>query len=198
MPAFTDSRSAKEFLVSKIVEEAQRESVPLSEIERKMLYFSEQYWSLPDIMEVNAQFEKEYDSEQYEAKLSELIRHAYDRTRKESQAETERWKEAIRILRKEDHYLIVMINDALGGFGIQGRNFQTIFQWIGTIALIAGYFLYRKWMHPTDWQIPWRDGLVLFCVLSLLIWGIWPITGKIAGWMYKVPANKNRRDEKEE
>ena len=74
MPIFTDSKAAKEYLVSQIVEEAQRESVPLSEIERKMLFSPNNYWSLPDIMEVNAQFEKEYDSEEYEAKISELIR----------------------------------------------------------------------------------------------------------------------------
>ena len=137
MPIFTDSKAAKEFLVSQIVEEAQRESIPLSEIERKMLFSSEHYWSLPDIMEVNAQFEKEYDSEEYEAKISELIRNAYDRTKKESQSETERWKEAIRMLRKEDHYLLVMIDAALGKFGIRDRKFQNIPEWIGTIAFVV-------------------------------------------------------------
>jgi hypothetical protein len=50
---FSTAREAKEFLVSEIVAEAQRKNVPLSEIERKMLYFSETGWTLPDIMEVN-------------------------------------------------------------------------------------------------------------------------------------------------
>ncbi len=131
-------------------------------------------------------------------KFQKLIRNAYDRARKESQSETERWREAIRILRKEDHYLLVMINAALGRLGIPGRNFQTIFQWVGTIAFIVVYFLYREWMHPTDWQIPWRDALVLICILSILVWGLWPVTGKIVDWMYKGTANKSRRNEKEE
>jgi hypothetical protein len=46
------AREAKEFLASQIAEEAQREQVPFSEIERKMLHFSETGWTLPDIMDV--------------------------------------------------------------------------------------------------------------------------------------------------
>jgi len=41
MKAFHSGREAKEFLVSQIVEEAQRENIPLSEIEGKMLYVTE-------------------------------------------------------------------------------------------------------------------------------------------------------------
>jgi hypothetical protein len=37
MRAFHSGREAKEFLISKIVAEAQSENVPLSEVERKML-----------------------------------------------------------------------------------------------------------------------------------------------------------------
>jgi hypothetical protein len=52
MKAFHSGREAKEFLISRIVEEAQRENIPLSEIERKMLYFTESGWTLPDIMKL--------------------------------------------------------------------------------------------------------------------------------------------------
>ena len=40
MPMFASGREAKKYLVERIVEEARREDVPLSEIETKMLYFS--------------------------------------------------------------------------------------------------------------------------------------------------------------
>jgi hypothetical protein len=53
---FGSAREAKEFLVSKIIEQAQREGVPVSEVERKMLYFTETAWTLPDMMEVNDAF----------------------------------------------------------------------------------------------------------------------------------------------
>jgi hypothetical protein len=46
---FASAREAKQFLVAQIADEAQREGVSLSEIERKMLYFSETDWTLPDI-----------------------------------------------------------------------------------------------------------------------------------------------------
>jgi hypothetical protein len=38
---YAQSRDAKEFLIARIVREAQIEGVPLSEVERKMLYFDE-------------------------------------------------------------------------------------------------------------------------------------------------------------
>src|ERR1700693_4929902 len=92
---FGSARDAKEFLVSRIVEEAQREGVPLSEVERKMLYFSETAWTLPDMMEISEAFEREYDQEKYEEKIAKLVRHARARTRKENPQELEDWKDAI-------------------------------------------------------------------------------------------------------
>ena len=56
------AQEAKEYLIAQIVEEAQRENVELSELERKMLYFTESQETLPDILEVNDQFEQEYDT----------------------------------------------------------------------------------------------------------------------------------------
>ena len=55
MNGVRDAREAKEFLISKIVAEAQRENAPLSETERKMLYFTESGWTLPDIAQVSEQ-----------------------------------------------------------------------------------------------------------------------------------------------
>lgn len=54
---FRSAREAKEFLVSKIVEQAQHEEVPLSDIERKMLYFSETDCSLPNTGAVSEEFD---------------------------------------------------------------------------------------------------------------------------------------------
>jgi len=107
------AQQAKEFLISQIVEEAQRENVPLSELERKMLYFTEAEESLPDIYEVNEQCEREYDISKYETKIAGLLREAHRRNRKESSESESHWKQAIADLRKEDHYLLVMVDQAL-------------------------------------------------------------------------------------
>lgn len=79
---FGSARDAKEYLVSKIVEEAQREGAPLSEVERKMLYFTENYWTLPDMASVSEAFDREYDRDRYEKKISQLVRKVRVRTRK--------------------------------------------------------------------------------------------------------------------
>ena len=58
---FASGREAKEYLVGRIVDEARREGVPLSEIETKMMYFSETASTLPDILEVNEEFDRDYN-----------------------------------------------------------------------------------------------------------------------------------------
>jgi hypothetical protein len=45
MTSFTSAREAKEFLIARIVEEAEREARPLSEVEWRMLYFTETGWA---------------------------------------------------------------------------------------------------------------------------------------------------------
>ena len=63
MNQFPSPREAKEFLVDRIVAEAQREGVSLSDIEREMLYFSESGWTLPDIAGAIDEFVRNYDAD---------------------------------------------------------------------------------------------------------------------------------------
>jgi hypothetical protein len=132
MSHFADAREAKEFLVSRILAEAEREKVPLSEIERKMLYFSETGWTLPDIMEVNEQFDREYDQAKYEKKIAHLIRNESKRLRKESPQEFASWMGAIRRLKKEDHYILVMVDKA----GLSAGTVSD--KWKGVILAVIG------------------------------------------------------------
>jgi hypothetical protein len=81
MSAFKSAREAKEFLASRIVDEAQQENVVLSETERKMLYFSETEWTLPDIAAVSDDFDAAYNQRDYEKKIARLIRNAGKRAR---------------------------------------------------------------------------------------------------------------------
>jgi len=77
-----------------------------------MLYFSETGWTLPDIWEVNAAFDRDYDEVEYEEKIAGLIRGFRKNARQCSTAEFESWEAAVRLLRKEDHYLLVMVDMA--------------------------------------------------------------------------------------
>jgi hypothetical protein len=109
MDAVRDAREAKEFLISKIVAEAQRENAPLSETERKMLYFTESGWTLPDITQVNEQFDREYKQDDYEKKIATIIGKAYKRILHDSRDEYDKWSAAVRFLQREDHYISVLI-----------------------------------------------------------------------------------------
>ena len=109
MNTFHSGREAKEFLISEIVAEARRDNAPLSEVERKMLYFTESGYTLPDIMKVSEDFDREYDQDEYERKIAELVAEADKRIRKGSREDYDRWWAAIHFLQEEDHYLSVMI-----------------------------------------------------------------------------------------
>jgi hypothetical protein len=109
-----DSAAAKQFLISKVLQEAESSSIQLSETERKMLYFSEMHPSLPDILEVNAEFERNYDADEYEDKIALLLDKAGTRDRQMSPSREQEWKDALDALKKEDHYILVMAGLAFG------------------------------------------------------------------------------------
>jgi hypothetical protein len=99
---------AKDFLVQKTAEQAALENVPLSDLEKRMMYFTETDECPEDPIALNEAFEAEYDTDEYEAKVSQLMHHAYRRIKRENHETNRRWNEAIRTLRKGDHYLVVL------------------------------------------------------------------------------------------
>jgi hypothetical protein len=103
---FHSQKQAKEYIVGRIVAEAQSEGVPLSEIERKMLYFSETDWAPPGMLDVNAEFERDYDDDAYEEKIAGLVRNLPEHSSPEEQ---ELWGAAVSKLEEGDHYLLFLI-----------------------------------------------------------------------------------------
>lgn len=110
VPEFGTERQAKEYLIGRIVAEARREQVPLSEVERKMLYFTESGWTLPNILEVNAEFEREYDNDEYEKKIAGLVREIEKQNETATGDEQSKWDDAVVKLSEGDHYLLVLID----------------------------------------------------------------------------------------
>ena len=103
------SDSAKQFLLSKLDEQASRDGVALDEIERRMFLFSE-LAGRPDF-EANEKFEKDYDSDEYESKVAKLLARSYARDKKAEDGGTS-WKAALKALGKEDFYGLVMVDQA--------------------------------------------------------------------------------------
>ena len=102
-----NSRQAKDFLVRETAEQATIENVSLSDIEKKMMYFTESDPSSCDKpLELNEEFEAQYETAEYEAKVSGLLQRAYDRLKAQDTEKERIWDEAVRELRKGDHYLL--------------------------------------------------------------------------------------------
>jgi hypothetical protein len=168
MKAFHSGREAKEFLISELVAEAQRENVPLSEVERKMLYFTESGWTLPDMMKVSEDFDREYDQGKYERKIAKLVTKADRRMRKSSRDDYDRWWAAIRFLQREDHYISVMIRFA--GLRPRGDQLRLFAAGLGIVSCILMWtFLGIKYNIP----MPSRGNLGIFvwAVLACLFVG---------------------------
>jgi hypothetical protein len=183
MKAFHSGREAKEFLVYQIVEEAQRENMPLSEVERKMLYFTESGWTLPDIMKVSEDFDREYDQTDYERKIAKLVTKADRRIRKSSGDDYDRWWAAIRFLQREDHYISVMIR--LAGLRPRGDQLRLFVTGLGIVTcLLVWTFLGIKYNIP----VPSRGNLEVFAwaVLCLIF---------VAYTLLRFIVGKKRRDE---
>jgi hypothetical protein len=165
MKAFHSGREANEFLISQIVEQAQRENIPLSEVERKMLYFTESGWTLPDIMKVNEDFDREYDQAEYEHKIAKLVTKADERIRKGVQGDYDRWWAAIRFLEREDHYILVMIR--LAGRRPRGAQLRLFVTGLGIVSVILiAIFLSIKY----DMHMPSRSdlGIAVWVLLACL------------------------------
>lgn len=106
-----NTKQAKDFLVQQTAEQAALENVPLSDLEKRMMYFTEtDPASCENPIDLNAEFEKQYDTEEYELKISRLLRHAFKRLKHEDPEKLRNWNEAIHTLRKGDHYILVLVD----------------------------------------------------------------------------------------
>jgi hypothetical protein len=102
MQLFSSPPEAKEFLIARILSQAEHDGVPLSEVERKMLYFSEKGWVPPDMATANEEFERYYNQPDFERKMATVIRSV--RASRQDGKDERNWESAVRTLRTEDHY----------------------------------------------------------------------------------------------
>jgi hypothetical protein len=183
MSNFGSAHDAKEFLVAKIVEEAQREGISLPEVERKMLYFSETDWTLPDIRDVSDTFNREYDEDDYERKIARLISNARTRARKENAHDVKAWADAVRVLAKGDHYLSLLIDQAASirpvpphdTLKLWGAGLLVSAGLLVLMSLLAKFGVTQKWAeirHDQTWIfVTWVAGVtatgayLLMCVV---------------------------------
>jgi hypothetical protein len=138
---FRTIREAKDYLAGRIAEEAEREGATLTDVEGKMLYFTETGWTLPDLKQVSAEFDRDYDQDEYEKKIGVLT----DRIQSRQQDE-ESWNRALQKLSQGDHYLLVLVgaeNSVQKGLK---HNLTALVIAIVFVAYVVLEHWFRQWM----------------------------------------------------
>jgi predicted dithiol-disulfide oxidoreductase (DUF899 family) len=142
---FATVRDAKEFLIARIISTAQNEGAPLSEVERKMLYFSETAWTLPDMVETNDAFDRDYDQSTYEQRIGTLAHKFCAEARKTNRDDLDSWKEAVHTISPEDHYLLVLIRGAASADSpVADRLKLVTLAFLITLLILAGIYLFAN------------------------------------------------------
>jgi hypothetical protein len=187
------AREAKDFLTAQTVEQAAREGVPLSDLEKRMMYFTESGYVPEDPIKLNDEFEAENDTAEYEAKISRLLHHAYKRLRKENDEARRRWDDAIKCLRRGDHYLLVMWDESTSAVTLVGTSGATplrdslplLLASLGVIALgILVYFIAAKFEPQWRWvqkNVPSPNPHVLFGIFAAVV---------LAGFLFPRPVGR--------
>jgi hypothetical protein len=184
------AHEAKDFLVAQTAEQATLDGVPLSNLEKRMMYFTESGYVPEDPIKLYHEFEAAYDREEYETKLSRLLHHAYHRLRKENDTARRNWDLAIRCLRRGDHYLLVMWDVAPSGVTPSGAtplrdSLPLLLASLGVIALgILVYFIAAKFEPQWRWvqkNIPSPNPRVLFGIFAAIV---------LAGFLFPRPAGR--------
>lgn len=135
-------KSSKQFVIDRILDQARIEGVPLTDIEIRMLKFTEATSGSKDL-EAAEIFEREYNDEEYEEKIAKLIRHAYDREKQWGKQEN--WDDALVRLAGRDLYLNVMIarsgvgNDSTGVLGDWRFFLYAVSAW--AVSVIAAFLV---------------------------------------------------------
>jgi hypothetical protein len=137
---FKSVREAKDYLAGRITAQAGREGAPLTEVERKMLYFSETDWTLPDMLEINAEFERDYDDVEYESKIARLIRKI-EASDADDEQEMRNWDQAVEKLSEGDNYLSIMLDPSFAPEGeIVRLPHDRLKLWLTALGIIFGGF----------------------------------------------------------
>ena len=138
---FPTVRMAMDYLVNRIVDEAKLEGSPLTEAERKMLYFSETDPALRNMPTVSAEFDREYDEAAYEEKITGLVRRIVARDQRQDQVAQAAWADAVIKISEGDYYLRVLVDALLGGDAGIARPPQDILKlWVAAFGIVFGGF----------------------------------------------------------
>ena len=105
---------ARRFFIDKILHQASVEDVTLSDDEREMLKWSE---SAPDSVsdpELAQRLAAVISDADYESKIAGLLARSFSREVTADSHARDAWQQAWSVLKRGDHYILIMINQAIG------------------------------------------------------------------------------------
>lgn len=105
---------AKRFFVERIIGQARLEGMTLSDAEQGMLCWSE---SDPDIVvdpRLPEQLAAEISDRDYETKITGLLSRGFKADVQRTPEAAAQWKQASAILHQGDHYILIMLDQAVG------------------------------------------------------------------------------------
>ena len=163
-------KEAKDFLADQAAQQAALDRTPLSDLERRMMYFTESDPdSCVDPFSLNDEFEEKYDTTEYEAKMSRLLHRAYKRSNVENPGRRLQWDEAISTLEKGDHYILLLWGQHSAMGARKDDPGSKVVKYGGTF--VAGCFLLARFAD--DRRVPtWvleSFGVFLFVLLLLTV-----------------------------
>lgn len=144
---FRTIREAKEYLADVITKEAERDGTPLTEVERKMLFFTETGWTLPDMKVISSEFDRDYDQDKYEQKIGSIITRIRTRFADEDPPEQMTWNSALERLGDGDHYLLVLADAANPTRKGARHNLKMVIIAIVFLALGCLDIWFRHWLR---------------------------------------------------
>ena len=110
MNRFPTIREAKEHLIGRILAQADQDGISLSNVEREMLYFSGTGWTLSNMMAISQDFVAVTTKMNTTPRLAESFDACAIMARETKTMAV--GSEAVKRLRAEDHYLLVLIDGA--------------------------------------------------------------------------------------
>ena len=105
---------AKEFFIQKVLDQARKENINLSDVEKQMLSWRDTDPNFYENHELYERFEKEIPKGEYEKKIARLVRSGYDDELAANNVARETYKRAYKAIKSKDYYILIMVDKAIG------------------------------------------------------------------------------------
>jgi hypothetical protein len=114
MAPFLTQSDARQFFIDRVIDQANRDNVPLTADERLMLRWSESALDSVADRALAERLSAAISDADYEAKIAGLLRRSFDEDTARDAQLKDRWSQAWTVLNEGDHYILVMIGQAVG------------------------------------------------------------------------------------